>query len=271
MKKILLCLFILLSLSQARASDTLTVRQVYSFCVGDTFDYSEVTNNYDYNLFTTSFARVVISQVYISPGQDSFIYNNNWVITNLDSIAVYQIDTGYYHMTTQVSFFDTSSFWGRNSNRIGFPNADGGTYSNVTDSLGLTISGYSMASTINSGYYTDTYEKRLIYFSDGHRSFGTPYYDQYAYLHLGILNQDIVNSIHLYPNPTTDQIHLSISEVNGPDYQLFLTDILGQEVYTSPVTQSESTFDISNLSQGIYTWRLMENNSIVKAGKIVKE
>jgi dipeptidase len=96
MKRILLSFFILLSLSQAKASDSLTVRQVYSFNVGDTFDYRQTVANYDYNLFTTTYSRVVISQKYISPLQDTFIYNNNWVITNLDSIALSQIDISLF-------------------------------------------------------------------------------------------------------------------------------------------------------------------------------
>jgi len=77
--------------------------------------------------------------------------------------------------------------------------------------------------------------------------------------------------VNLYPNPTTDQLHLSINEMNGSNYQLILTDILSQEVYSSSVTQSESTHDISGLSSGIYTWRLVGNNNVIKTGKVVKE
>ena len=263
MKRILLCLFILLSVSQLRASDTLTVRQVYSFCVGDTFDYVEVYQDYDIPRFTTDYSRVVINTAYVSPGQDTFIYNGNWIITNLDSIAIYQIDTSRPLPPFQTTFFDTSSYWGWNSNHIDFPNNDGGTYTLVTDSLGVTDQGWSM---LANNFQTNTYEQRLIYFSDGHRRFGTPYY-----VYLGINNITIKPTINLYPNPTTEQIHLSISDMSGANYQLILTDILGQEVYTSSVTQSESTHDISNLSPGMYTWRLMSDNSIIKTGKIVKQ
>jgi len=86
----------------------------------------------------------------------------------------------------------------------------------------------------------------------------------------GINNIPLSSTIHLYPNPTTDQIHLSISEMTGPNYQLILTGILGQEVYISPVIQSETTFDISSLSQGMYTWRVVGNNGIIKTGKVIK-
>jgi hypothetical protein len=50
-----------------------------------------------------------------------------------------------------------------------------------------------------------------------------------------------------------------------------MTDILGQEVYSLPVTQSETTHDISKLSAGMYTWRVVADNNIIKTGKVVKE
>ena len=39
MKRIILLIFVSLSILQAKASDTLTLRQIYNFDVGDTFDY----------------------------------------------------------------------------------------------------------------------------------------------------------------------------------------------------------------------------------------
>jgi hypothetical protein len=77
--------------------------------------------------------------------------------------------------------------------------------------------------------------------------------------------------INLYPNPSTGQVLLSISDASPYNAQLMLSDILGQAVYSSPISSSESTHDISSLSAGIYTWRLMQNNTIIKTGKIVKE
>ena len=80
-----------------------------------------------------------------------------------------------------------------------------------------------------------------------------------------------INSKYLYPNPTSDQLHLSISDFNGSNYQLILIDILGQEVYYSPVKESETTHDISRLASGIYTWRLITDNTIISTGKLIKE
>jgi hypothetical protein len=64
--------------------------------------------------------------------------------------------------------------------------------------------------------------------------------------------------------------------------RFIITDILGQDIYSSPVAQNETTHDISKLSAGIYTWRVVSpqtpkgglNTSdveIIKTGKVVKE
>jgi hypothetical protein len=119
----------------------------------------------------------------------------------------------------------------------------------------------------NSGYYTNTSETILIYFSDGYRRFGTPYYD---YLSVTNTSPDKVN-ISLYPNPTADLLHLSITSAGLTNTELIITDILGQEIYSLSVAQSETTHDISRLASGIYTWRVVQNNSIIKTGKVVKQ
>jgi hypothetical protein len=270
MKKILLFLFVLSSTLSIKASDTLTVRQVFSFSVGDTFDYSHNITNYDLQIFTTWYYRTVISQKVISPGQDSIIYNGNWVITNLDSIAAFQIDT-YYRDTmqwmTQTNFLDTTSFIfpGAISNDISSGFGEGGFSYKVTSGWGET---YNQTSGIDNGggsFNTETIQ--LIYFSNGIDHYGTPYYD---YLGISNASADKVN-IAVYPNPTSDQLHLSISGARLSNTQLIITDILGQEVYSSTITQSESTHDVSKLASGIYTWRVIDNNTIIKTGKVVKE
>jgi hypothetical protein len=52
---------------------------------------------------------------------------------------------------------------------------------------------------------------------------------------------------------------------------LTLTDLLGQEVYSSGISAKETTHDISELPVGIYTWRINTNGGIIKTGKVVKD
>jgi hypothetical protein len=271
MKKILLLLFIVTSISVAKASDTLTVRQVYNFNVGDTFDYENVIRNYDLEIYTTTFTRMIISQKTVSVNQDTIIYNTNWVITNLDSTAVYQLDTFYRDpllWSTGCTFFDTTTFIFE------------GKFSNDIESIPLTTteSGYSYTVTAGWGE-TDRYKSEisnngvdynsdlteLVYYSNGTQTFGTPYYTLE-----GVNNISNTLNIDLSPNPTTGTLHLSLSDV-GQNYQFILTDLLGKEILSKPISQTETTLDVSNFASGIYLWRLVGKNGTIKTEKVVKE
>jgi len=272
MKKIILTLFILLTVSQIKASDTLTVRQVFNFNVGDTFDY-KVTHEVDAgpaSQYSVSYYRYIITDKISASASDTLIYfrqlkypaikNDTLILLALDS-SIYTetkiLNSGYYFST------------GHDSNNLIFNNTefihtDGGTYQTFTESLGLTYSRRSWGNPTETTGYDDTL---LIYYSNGTTHIGTPYYNQPTAINEVIKN----SSINLYPNPTSDILHLSFSATTPNNTQLILTDILGQQVYSSPITQSETTHDISKLSKGIYTWRIVENNTILKTGKPIKE
>ena len=292
MKRILLSLFILLSLSEARASDTLTVRQVYNFSVGDTFDYKTLFTGYyaagaGYIPLTTCYVRYIVTSKTFSLNNDTifYTYTNSFppnadcyvwgyatisnFFTNLDSTITYanidSLDSAYDFISDTMQSYHDNLF-----NIINTPLSHQqyhGTRRYLEGHGLYLLTDTSDMGNIDGGPdYTDHRVTQLVYFSNGIQNFGTPYY-----ILAGVNDITNIPQIHLYPNPTSDQIHLSISDMNGSDYQLTLTDILGQEVYTSSITQSESAHDISNLSPGMYTWRLMGNNGIIKSGKIVKD
>ena len=57
------------------------------------------------------------------------------------------------------------------------------------------------------------------------------------------------NSLTLYPNPTTGK--LTIEGISG-DVQIYLHDFVGKEVFTSSLTSSRNTIDLSHLPSGMY-------------------
>ena len=108
MKSMLLSFFVLLSLSQLRASDTLTIRQVFNFNVGDTFDYRLTQFNQCVGFSTTAYVRKIVIQKSYSIAQDTIYYQYNLplgngspffyvsqfdTITNLDSFAIHLTDS----------------------------------------------------------------------------------------------------------------------------------------------------------------------------------
>jgi hypothetical protein len=168
--------------------------------------------------------------------------------------------------TTRANFLDTSTFVfpGKVSNDISSGLFEGGISFTVTEGWGTTVSGSRSIDGSGTDFNSDI--TTLIYFSNGTQTWGTPYY-----VLAGINDISETSNILLYPNPTSSQLHLSFTNASQYNAQIFLTDILGQQVYSSPITQSESTHDISKFPSGIYTWRVMENNAIIKTGKVVKE
>ena len=291
MKRILLSLFILLSLCQVRASDTLTVRQVFNFNVGDTFDYKTLFTGYyaagaGYIPLTTCYARYIVTNKTFSLNNDTIFYTYansfssnptcywgyvpfSYFFTNLDSGITYlDIDTLHsiydFISDTIQSYHD--NFFNIVNTPLSHQRSHGTRRYLEGHGLYLLTDTSDMGNIDGGPDYTDHRVTQLVYFSNGIQSFGIPYY-----ILAGTNDISNMQQIRLYPNPTTDLLHLSISEINGTNYQLILMDILGLEVYTSPTTQGESSHDISNLSPGIYTWRLMGNNSTIKSGKIVKD
>jgi sugar lactone lactonase YvrE len=92
-----------------------------------------------------------------------------------------------------------------------------------------------------------------------------------TYQTVGIQNFDgIKNKISIYPNPasSTLTIHQSTPSSNQ---QLLITDVLGREVYHQPINNStQSTIDISTLSNGVYLYQL-KNDKETMQGKFVVE
>ena len=65
------------------------------------------------------------------------------------------------------------------------------------------------------------------------------------------------NSLTLYPNPTTGK--LTIEGISG-DVQIYLHDFVGKEVFTSSLTSSRNTIDLSHLPSGMYVITLQRED-----------
>jgi len=68
----------------------------------------------------------------------------------------------------------------------------------------------------------------------------------------------------IFPNPTTGKLRITNYDNSITNYELRITDIVGQVVLTSSVSTSspETTIDISNLANGVYFMKI--NNKITK-------
>ena len=69
----------------------------------------------------------------------------------------------------------------------------------------------------------------------------------------------------VYPNPSSDIIHIQISEVLSKKLRFVINDILGREVYSEIRDMNSNRFSIdgSLWQNGVYSLRIMDNDNTV--------
>lgn len=79
------------------------------------------------------------------------------------------------------------------------------------------------------------------------------------------------SNISLYPNPNNGNFIVSNlrPDKSGGTYDLRIIDVTGRIVFFQQINNStQSTIDVSYLSNGIYYWQMVSNNNISDKGKI---
>lgn len=77
-------------------------------------------------------------------------------------------------------------------------------------------------------------------------------------------------TIHIYPNPATDQLHISYPDIQG-EATLTLRDIMGRKVWSQPVIKAQSDYAIVALPSGIYLYQVRDRRGTLASGRITKE
>ena len=76
----------------------------------------------------------------------------------------------------------------------------------------------------------------------------------------------------VYPNPAREIINITWTNVGfAKSYNFNLTDILGHRVYSRTFSTNENSvsFDVSELSKGMYFYFIENENSVLSSGKLV--
>lgn len=74
----------------------------------------------------------------------------------------------------------------------------------------------------------------------------------------------------VYPNPTTDNLVLSVGAEEYKNLRYVLVDLQGKVLKTDRIINPTSTLDVSKFSNGTYFLRVLSNNKQIKTFQIIK-
>lgn len=85
------------------------------------------------------------------------------------------------------------------------------------------------------------------------------------------INDEGMDAVSLYPNPTTDMIHIARKK-GWENAMISISDISGKELKTAVLNAETVQIDLSDLSNGLYIYRLIDQTGVPLAtGKIIKK
>jgi hypothetical protein len=85
------------------------------------------------------------------------------------------------------------------------------------------------------------------------------------------INEAVANSISVYPNPTSGLVNVILTSELSKNSTIEVYDAIGKLVVKQVLTSEANAVNISNLTNGIYTFKVLNNSNVIKIGKIVKQ
>jgi hypothetical protein len=107
-------------------------------------------------------------------------------------------------------------------------------------------------------------ERTLMYYKKGDETWGTPL------IIVGIDEAAHNSDITLYPNPAAESVWISSSDAGLP-LTIEFYDLYGRLIKTATVTEVSQKVGLQAFSKGIYAYRILNSNGIVRQGKIAVE
>ena len=80
----------------------------------------------------------------------------------------------------------------------------------------------------------------------------------------------VANGIAIYPNPTNGILNISISTELAGNTSIEVYDALGKLVIKDLLSSETTTLNTLKLIDGMYVYKIINNNKAIKIGKIVK-
>jgi hypothetical protein len=81
----------------------------------------------------------------------------------------------------------------------------------------------------------------------------------------------VANGINIYPNPTNGILNISISSELAGNTSIEVYDAIGKLVIKETLSTETTAINTTKLTDGIYVFKVINNNQAIKIGKIVKQ
>lgn len=220
--------------------DTTALPHIYAAC--DTTLTAPVAI-YDLNVNVTATTTDPIS--YNTPGS----YTVNWTYTSGSNTISQQQQVTIQDTVAPVPVNDTlPQLQGNCPFVLTAPEATdncGGTLAATTDTLTYT----------QAGNYTITWT-----YTDASGNSSTQTQQLQVICGGTSVNDAVLAATRIYPNPATDNLHISLNQ-NGGSYTLRLTDMLGKQWLTQKAEGKEISVPVAQLPQGVYVLHISRNGS----------
>jgi hypothetical protein len=122
---------------------------------------------------------------------------------------------------------------------------------------------------------TSTYTiGQLVYTTNGQNNGTIAQGVQQAYEFQVLSNSDIPSTnltLFAYPNPTSDNLILNVSDKPLDKLEYTLFDIQGKQIIDGLITKTKTTIKIQYLANGVYFLKVNKNNLLLKVLKIIKK
>jgi len=81
-----------------------------------------------------------------------------------------------------------------------------------------------------------------------------------------------IDALSITPNPFRSFATIKLADGSKTNnYKLKIYNIMGELVLNTPVTESSTTLETSNLQSGIYFYQVIENNKTIQSGKLISQ
>jgi hypothetical protein len=258
-----------------------TVRQIYNFSAGDTFEYHDISGNYWMDIITTkenaNNTSVTYTYTYNAclncyySNRDTTLFNQSETFDDLDS--VYYLPWFYQYARspigaaitdTSVSIQDNDTVWSATaSTQVPYQEDPGDSWDTGWEyeeaSFGI---GLGLMSSGSWGIYQG-YDFELIYAHKANgQIWGTPYYFPTS---INVPGERPLN-LSVYPNPTNSV--LQIETESKEDYELHLCDITGHQLLSHKFN-IRTELNLSQFLHGMYLIEIFDHDKLLAATRKV--